>query len=146
MGYDTSFKGELKFTRGMAPHLLIDLKKFLGADCRDHPEWVQLGHKDLSLSYIDLELLDDYSGLRWNDAEKTHDMVKAINVIILNLRHWWSDFGLTGELIAQGEDPDDKWKIVIENGLACRKEIPVLGDTIVCPHCNKEIDLKCHTN
>jgi hypothetical protein len=48
MGYSTSFSGELLFTKELKASELAELNKFLGEDCRDHPEWGISG-----LTYID---------------------------------------------------------------------------------------------
>jgi len=50
MGYSTTFKGELKFTTDLTGRQLVKVKSFLGQDCREHPEWGDLGMK-----YLDLE-------------------------------------------------------------------------------------------
>ena len=39
MGYSTSFTNKLLFTKELKASELAELKKFLGADCREHPEW-----------------------------------------------------------------------------------------------------------
>lgn len=113
MGYTTKFKGELKFTTKLTPKQLTKIKSFLGEDCRNHPEW----NKN-NLTYIDLELLDDLSGLKWNGSEKTYDLVEKVNLIIEEMQKEYSQFGLTGKLIAQGEDIEDRWCLKIIDGKA----------------------------
>lgn len=134
MGYHTEFKGELKFTRDLKASELAEVSKFLGEDCRDHPEWK--GTEDLT--YIDLELTPDYSGLQWNDGEKTYNMDKLVNVIIRNMRELGVIFGLTGRLVAQGEECDDRWELIIgDHGLAQKKEVAIIGKKIMCPNCEE---------
>ncbi len=132
MGYSTDFKGELKFTNELTIGQLAKVNSFLQEDCRDHPEW---GNKELY--YVDLELLPDFSGLKWNGAEKTYGMVEIVNMIILNTRKEMPDFGLKGKFLAQGEDIDDRWELIFENGLAIKKELPQKVDKITCPHCEQ---------
>lgn len=135
MGYTTQFKGELKFTRELSGSELAKLNAMLGEDCRNHPEW---GTKNLY--YIDLELLDDFSGLRWDGTEKTYGMERLVNVIISEMRKTVTDFGLTGKLVAQGEDIDDRWELLIgDDGFAIKRNTPPSGTCIICPHCEKKV-------
>jgi len=39
MGYNTDFKGELKFIPELKASQLAYIQGILGEDCRDHPEW-----------------------------------------------------------------------------------------------------------
>jgi hypothetical protein len=139
MGYHTDFKGELKFGSELTGSHLAKLNAILGQDARVHPEWN--GHEDLD--YIDLELLDDFSGIKWDGAEKTYGMVEAVNMITSILRKDIPDFSFKGELIAQGEEFDDRWKLIIdENGIAHKKEIIMDGKRVTCPYCEKEFILE----
>ncbi len=132
MGYTTEFKGELEFNYELSASELSEVKKFLGEDCRQHPEWE--GSK--GLSYVDLEFTDDFSGLRWNGAEKTYDMVDIINMITVTMNKKYKHFCFKGKLIASGEEYDDVWELVIkEDGLAEKKELKLVGDCIECPNC-----------
>lgn len=132
MGYSTDFLGELKFTTDLTTKQLGEVKAFLGEDCRDHPEW---GRTDLS--YIDLELLDDFSGLKWDGAEKTYDLPDKINIIIEEMRKKYPEFGLEGKLLAQGEDFNDRWSLIMENGIAVKRDIVIKGKKIQCPNCEE---------
>jgi|ERR1700677_295897 len=131
MGYNTTFKGELKFTTELTTKQLIKVKSFLGEDCREHPEW-----GNTQLTYIDLVLLDDFSGLKWDDGtEKTYDLPQKVNLIIEQMRKEYPDFGLSGKLSAQGEDSDDRWFLNMVDGEAVKEKIPLPSDEIVCPEC-----------
>ena len=136
MGYSTDFEGELKFTEELKASQIAKVQSFLDEDCRDHPEW---GNEDLY--YVDLEFLPDYSGLKWNGAEKTYGMVEIVNMIIRNMRTEMPSFGLEGKLLAQGEDVDDRWELVFENGIAVKKDLPQNGQKVVCPHCEQHFYL-----
>jgi len=136
MGYSTEFKGEIKFNQELTASQLAEVRKFLGEDCRDHPEW---GAEDLY--HVDLEFNDDFSGLRWDGAEKTYNMVGLVNMIVSNMRSAVSgEFGFVGEMVAQGEDYDDRWTLVCsENGWAARVDVPLTGKVAVeCPRCEEE--------
>src|ERR1035437_3372149 len=132
MGYTTSFKGVLKFSYELSATQLAAVKAMCGEDCRDYPDW---NTKDLY--YIDLVLTDDFMGLVWSGAEKTCDMDKLVNVVITQMRKKWPDFGLTGQLQARGEDADDKWNLLIRNGLAVKVKVVPKGKPIECPHCHE---------
>ena len=137
MGYSTEFKGELKFTKDITVKCLTKVKTFLGKDCREHPEWGELG-----LTYIDLELLEDLSGLKWDDSEKTYDLVEKVNLVIRETKKEFPDFGLEGTLLAQGEDISDRWQLVIIDGLATKLEIKLSGKPICCPNCGNDFMLE----
>jgi hypothetical protein len=117
MGYNTDFKGELRFVNELNSSSLGLINTFLGQDCRDHPEW---GINDLT--YINLEFLDDFSGLRWNGKSETYGMVDAVNLIVENMRkNYVERFRLCGELLAKGESSEDRWELLINsNGMAER--------------------------
>lgn len=139
MGYNTDFNGVLKFQEGMTVEQLSELKKYLGEDCRDHPEW---DYPNVGLTYVDLEITDDMLGLRWNGTEKTYDLVEKINLITKNMRVKYPDFKLSGEMNAQGEDIGDIWKVVMdEDGIAQKVEMKLEGDVVECPHCGENFIL-----
>lgn len=132
MGYTTTFKGQLKFTKELSGKQLAKIKSFFGEDAREHPDW------DTDGSYIDLRFNDDFSGIEWDDeTEKNSGMVEHVNLIIREMKKEYPDFELTGELLAQGEDMEDRWKLIIENGIAIEKRIEIKGKKVKCPHCDE---------
>jgi len=138
MGYSTDFEGQLNFTSEPTAKQLAALNSIFGEDVRDHPEW-----EEKDASYIDLELTDDFSGIRWSGAEKTYGLEKSVNVVIREMRKQWLDFGLTGRLIAQGEDVEDRWALVIgEDGFASKQPLVVNGKVVTCPHCEQRFVLE----
>lgn len=138
MGYSTEFIGELLFTKELKASEIVKIKSFLGQDCRNHPEW-----NAKQLTHIDLELTDDFTGLKWDGSEKTYDLVEKVNLIITMMRKDYSDFGLSGSLLAQGEDIHDKWMLSIDNnGKAIESKIDFKIDKITCPHCQKDFILE----
>ena len=146
MGYSTDFTGELKFKGELQASQLAFLKGFLGEDRRD------IGYKDDSVYegglfgnywyHIDLELLEDFSGLKWNGAEKTCCLQDIVNWITVKVREQWPDFELEGELVAQGQTFDDRWRLVMLDGIAKKVDFPRVGDRITCPHCEEEFTLE----
>ncbi len=137
MGYSTSFEGELLFTKELKASQLAKLNTILGEDCRDHPEW-----NAPNLYYIDLELNQDYTGLKWSGAEKTYGMESCVNVVIQEMQKDDPEFGLQGTLSAQGEDVGDRWALSIENGVAVKTKISLKGKKVTCPHCDEQFLLE----
>jgi hypothetical protein len=138
MGYNTEFKGKLKFKTELTTSQLAKVNSFLGEDCRDHPEW----EGSTGLYYVDLVLLDDFSGLQWNsETEKTYQLDEIINMLIKNIRKEIPDFSLEGKLLAQGDDIDDRWELIMENGIAIKKDLPHTSSKIECPMCKSHFYL-----
>ena len=133
MGYSTDFSGELRFVHEATVPQLALLNTILGEDCRDHPEWKAGG-----LYRVDLELTEDFTGIRWNGAEKTYGMVDIVNLILRLMKEKWPDFGFYGHMVAQGEDIEDRWTLVIDDaGKAGKEPVVVGGVSVACPHCKK---------
>lgn len=138
MGYNTEFKGDLRFTKEPTASQLAALKAMCGEDCREHPDW-----NATDIYYIDLELTDDFSGLRWSGAEKTYYLDRSVNVVLGEMRKKWPDFGLTGTLTAQGEDIEDRWALTIgDDGLAHKLPLVITGKIAECPHCGERFELE----
>jgi hypothetical protein len=136
VGYSTQFEGVLKFTADLPISQIGRLKGFLGEDCRNHPEW-----GSTHLTYINLEIADDFSGLQWDGSEKSYEMEEKINLIISNMRKEYPDFALTGKLQAQGDDFDDRWVLTFDdNGKAIRQNLVIVGEIIECPHCGEKFE------
>jgi hypothetical protein len=133
MGYQTTFKGILKFKKELIGKELAFLNTILGEDCRDHPEW-----NESELTYIQWELTKDFSGIQWDNSEKFYNSVETVNLIIRLMNEKFNnEFDFTGELVCQGEDFDDRWKLACENKEAKRIEIIMKGKKIECPHCEE---------
>ncbi len=138
MGYNTEFKGQLKFVKELSTKALQKLSEMLGEDCRDHPEWGSIG-----LTHIDLRITKDFSGLEWDDdTEKTYDLPEKINLVTRHMRIDFPEFELEGKLLAQGEDIDDRWELIMEEGVATEKMLVASGTKITCPHCDEEFYLE----
>ena len=137
MGYNTNFDGILKFKHEPTGKELAKLKTILGQDCRNHKEW----ETDCTDS-IDLMLTDDFSGVTWDESEKTYNLDKSINILTTQMRKKYSNFCLQGTLTAVN-DYGEHFKIILdENGFAECFVSPVLGDDIECPCCKEKFILK----
>ena len=134
MGYTTEFMGTLHFVTPLTFDEESYLCSLFGEDRRDHPEW----HAPHDFTYIDLELSPDGNGITWDGSEKTYGMVEMINWLIQHMRDViMPQFGLRGELLAQGEDMTDRWVLVInEAGFAEKRHTT---ERTHCPHCGNRL-------
>lgn len=139
MGYTTTFKGVLKFNSEPTVAQLRALKEMIGEDAREHPDWGDVPkskYGGTAFSYIDLDLTDALDGLQWSGAEKSYEMVEQVNFVIGRMRKQWPEFGVSGELQAQGEESEDAWTLAIENGKAVKKPRALVGVRVQCPECD----------
>ena len=136
MGYNTEFKGVLKFKHDPTVGQIKKLKTYFGEDCRDHPEWVEAK----GMTYIDYRVTQDMDGIEWDDnTEKSYEMVEKLNFVINEMRKEYPNFDLEGELFAQGEDIGDVWYLRMVDGQAM--EVPIDFDRskiVCCPDCGHE--------
>lgn len=121
MGYSTSFEGVLKFSTSITRMELDFINKLINDE-----------------QCFDVEITEDFSGLRWDGSEKTENMVKNINVLIGYVTEKYPDFSLTGELRAEGEESDDRWILRMEDNKAVKIYIENTPDPIFCPHCGQD--------
>ena len=129
MNKTTEFSGELKFTEVLTALQLEKLKDFLGS-YRGY-DWI----KSEGVEYVSLKLLKDYSGLEWNYVRSNTEMVKTVNMVVVNMQKQWPTFGLKGVLLAQTENVGEHWSLVINNGLASKRPGIIAGSRIKCPKC-----------
>jgi hypothetical protein len=130
VGYTTEFEGVLKFTNPLTAEQEIYLTEMLGIDPDDKPQFKQSSR----LSYIQYDLAPDKSGIQWDGNEKFYYAENACNFIIENMKARFPDFGLVGELLAQGEEFCDIWMLAIVDGVAKRIDLKI-GGHVTCPEC-----------
>lgn len=138
MGYSTSFEGVLKFGRELTASQLAYLTTLLDKDGRglmSEEDLVTYRNNKEFWVWTDLKITDDFSGVEWNGAEKTYNLEGAVNFITRKMREKYPDFKLTGEMTAQGEDFDDIWRLVMEDGIAKRENVVLTGTKVECPAC-----------
>ena len=137
MGYTTTFKGTLKFTGEVTAAQLAKLNQYFGESTDDFPDLGLLRHDG---GYIDLRLTKDFSGIEWDDeTEKTYNLEKIVDALIQAMRKEYPQFGLTGSLLAQGEDVEDRWDLFIDqDGRARKRQVALPGTKITCPHCDRQ--------
>lgn len=147
MGYNTDFYGELKFTSPVTKAQIVELNKLLGADIRDHKDWVAFIEKDKAftrkdLTWINLEFSLDTEGLCWDCGEKTYDMEDKILFIIKWMRRKWPKFGLKGELMARGDEEGDNWLLRVNGDKVRILSLVLSVPMIKCPHCKEYVDVE----
>lgn len=143
MGYNTDFAGELKFKQELKASQIVKLKSILSEDCREHPEWreyMQEYVKHMNLTFINYEFTDNLDGIRWDESEKSYDMVEKAN-LIRSIMSADGDFpGFTGCMTAVGEEQGDVWMIVaLDDGSVERQEMKDAPKFTRCPHCGEII-------
>lgn len=133
MGYNTDFEGTLYFQHDITVKELKTLYSICGADAREYPEW-GMPH----LTYIDYVVTAELDGIIWDGSEKSYDMVEKTQLIINLMKKVNSSFELKGELLAQGEELSDRWKLIANGDIVTRQDIVLHGKVISCPHCDAE--------
>ena len=131
MGYTTRFNGELRFTTELTASQLATLGQLFGCDCREHPEWEPPKYA----TYIDLQFTRDFGGVKFDGSEKSSLSEDMINMLVRLMRQTMPEFGLTGELKAQGEDIGDRYYLRMVNGVCGRIPIAASGQKVTCPEC-----------
>lgn len=139
MGYSTEFTGELLFVEDPLASQLKFIKSMCGEDCRDHDDW-----DTRDMTYLDVELTDNWNGIRWDGSEKTYELTEKINFMIKHIRTQFPDFkGFKGEMVANGEEMDDNWIIKCnEDGTVYQEDLHIVGKYVKCPHCDHKFEPK----
>jgi hypothetical protein len=134
MSYPMSYSGELKFSHDLSIGQLVELQRIIGEDVRDLPNVVMVG----DFGFFDLELLDDYSGIKHDGSESSYHIPDQINTILRHLRDNFVDAPrLTGVIHGTGREPEDAHRIIVEEvGGARDEKVKMVATTNGnCPHC-----------
>lgn len=115
MGYNTDFAGCLHFDYEVKEGDLIILESLL-----DKSFTFKNKAGEEEEGWVDLELSQLKDGLGWNGAGKTYYMVESLNFVSEEMRKHNPNFKLAGELLAQGEDIYDRWRVRMVDGVATR--------------------------
>jgi hypothetical protein len=118
MGYNTIFEGVLNFKTELTKSQEFYLNFILGEDCRSHKEW-----NAPNLTYIDLKITKNKKGLEWSEVEKTYDLEYKIPLVVRLMKDKFPNFGLKGELLAQGENINDRYILIIDDEECIKKDI-----------------------
>lgn len=125
MGYTTKFKGVLKFQNEVTVEELKHIQTLLGENIPDG-------------SYCQFELTKNMEGIQWDGSEKFYDADQAAQWVIDEMRERFPGFGLLGDLMAQGEDMDDRWILRCTGDKAEKIDNPPPREKIRCPHCRHD--------
>lgn len=131
MGYTTKFKGVLKFSEKPTVEMLAALNEILGGVCPD-----EYGGR-----YVQFQTTKDMTGIEWDHGEKFYYAEMAAQFVIDHMRKSFPSFGLVGELLAQGEERDDKWVLSCSVDKAEKIVVETI-DITTCPHCAKDFTPK----
>ena len=148
MGYNTEFKGTLKFAKELKANEIVALGEILGEDCRDHPEWFEDSEdfEESDLTYIALDFTRELDGLKWDGCEKTYNLPEKIELLIKIMTKSFPDFSLSGILTAQGEEIEDRWTLTVNKNIVEVFSVVVSGKKVTCPHCEEEFFLEGVSN
>lgn len=142
MGYNTNYDGEITITN-IDLEKVRHLRKYLGNDKRDlqklHPSLVPVLSLDtLPFNHFDLELTENLSALIWNGSEKSY----GIDDMLIFLK---AECGLTYEegdfFVCQGEEPGDRYKIIIKDGDPVNISMTLSEGITTCPECGHHYDI-----
>ena len=123
MGYSTYFTGVLKFKEPITKEQEALLDDISGIDYRDgHPFF---GVDCPNISYIDFVITENKLGIEHRGAEESYGAVEQVNFIIDVMKSRYTNFTLEGGLIAQGEEVEDVWKLLIKDGKAIEERIKI---------------------
>lgn len=135
MGYTTKFIGTIKPNRELKASEIAFIEELFESSPREE-------NNNFDFNYIDLEFEDDYSGFKYNGTEKSYDMVGQVQYVIDHAIEKFPDLVFNGEFIAQGEEYDDRWKLIVEDNVAKKVKIVLNGKKITCPHCGENFILE----
>lgn len=118
MGYTTDFDGTIEVVPPLTKEdaqYLYDFSEIRHQEVSiggDFPgiwcHWVALGN----------------SGICWNECEKFYSSAEWMKHIIDNILAP-KGYTLNGEIEAQGEDPEDRWRLVVKDNKVFRQEAEV---------------------
>lgn len=116
MGYTTRFKGEIKIDPPLSPEEVTALNTF--ADDRHGDGDVYPGFPSFYCQWVSKK---DGTAIVWDCGEKFYEAEAWMNYII---NHFLAEaHTLNGEIIAQGEDVDDRWKLVVKDNVVTKYEL-----------------------
>lgn len=141
MGYNTDYTGVIGFSRELKGSEITHLEPYLHSqyDRREDPNNTDnVG----DFNWIDLEFSGDFMGLEYNGSEKSRNMEGQLQFAINRLVEKAPDVMCNGEMLAQGEEHDDRYKIIVTNNKVTVKKIVLKGKKVVCPNCNEEFILE----
>lgn len=138
MGYTTDFMGEIKIKPELTVKQLVFIKSMFG----DMREYNPIDAKKHELTHFDFEFNEDMNSIRWNGAEKFYDAVEKMQYVIDKTTKKFPKIKFEGILFAQGEELEDRWKLIVKDNKAKKVEITVKGKKVTCPNCEEDFILE----
>jgi len=139
MGYSTTFKGGIKPNRELKASEIAYIQELFKFNPRggDYSK-----SSPFEFYYIDLEFNDNFTSFGWNGSEKSYGMRQQVQYVIDETIKKFPDIIFNGEFTAQGEEYDDKWKLIVEDNKSKEIQIVLKGKKVECPHCGEEFRLE----
>lgn len=121
MGYNTEFMGDIEVT----PPLPADLVAEFNAFCEERHE---PAYTVVNPSYwCDWQVSEDGAYLSWNGSEKSYEMEKWLAILIDKFLIPGGHVA-SGTILAEGEDSNDVWKIVVVDNDVTVKRASLVWD------------------
>lgn len=118
MGYTTEFNGQVKVHPPLTDSKISAIKEFSDTRHCDPANYNQPGDGKPGL-WCDWIAAKDGSAIIWGGGEKFYYAEDWMRYIIEN---FLQGHKVDGEIIATGEEPDDNWKLIVDNGIVSRKD------------------------
>lgn len=99
MGYNTDFRGRLTLTPALPPQLIDEMRRF--AQTRHEGD-------EFPNPWCKWEPTGDGTAIEWNNEEKFYDAEHWLAYLV---KVFLKDHDVTGVIEAEGEWPDDRWRI-----------------------------------
>lgn len=137
MGYDTEFTGVLKFATEPTVEQIREINDMIEKAWERKLEGCP--------RYLQFKVTPAMDGIEWDGTEKFYETVECVNFLVAKMREKWPNFGLVGEMHAQGEDTTDRWILRMVDGVAERIDDPPKGREVTCPRCYDRFFLEDET-
>ena len=115
MGYSTDFDGGIAIEPALSEEQVAWFNKF----CDERHE--EAGNPGI---WCDLQVNEEGDELSWNGSEKTYNLD---GWVAYHIKNYFRPKGhvLNGTLRAQGEDPDDMWRLIVrDNRVSSQALVP----------------------
>lgn len=131
------YEGKLAFTGELTPIQLGNINQILEGELA----YCQSQSAEEESFIVGLKLTSDFSGITCrnynsHDDEDLGEIVENVNDFVRIIAKTIPDFGLSGQILIQGDEPQNRWFITVVNGLAELVGIKVEGKNVICPHCS----------
>ena len=109
MGYNTEFIGSLHFNKPLS----LKEKEHFDTFKNDMNNKNSSKYTKEDICFFEFDISNDNSYIYWDNTEKPYDISAKLKLFIKFMLENNSDFELNGELLAQGENIEDRYKIIV---------------------------------